>query len=211
VKLEAPTTAKKSRPLALGSGKVSPYKKGNKVRLAPRGHICKWGRLSTGASLRPRSAYALWAKDNRKKIQAELGTADFATVSRVVGERWAATSAAERAPYEKRREEMRSKYEAVKTAFKQYASDVDKLKKWKAPRVRTRAAVPAARAPVATPVRGQRSTGSQKDSTSKVAPKEQQKSRRQARAPVPVKASSIMCLLQGQGSKRPRRAVPVEG
>merc|ERR1719161_2741571 len=120
-KLEPPTTTTKKRLKLSKAGRVISPNKKTKIRLAPRGRIATWGRLSSGGVARPRSAYNLWTKDNRKKIQEELDTTDFATVSKAVGEKWATLTAEEKAPYEKRHEEMHKKYVDVKTAYKEYA------------------------------------------------------------------------------------------
>ena len=123
-KRDLPTTSKKS--------KVRLPQK-SKVRFSPKRRMAAWGRLSSGAKLRPRSAYQLFAKDNRKKIQTELGTTDFATVSRAVGERWAALSFQEKTPFEKRQKEMSAKFAKVRAGYKEYAHDVAKLKKAETP------------------------------------------------------------------------------
>lgn len=51
----------------------------------------------------------------------ELGSADFALVSKVMGERWSALSEEARAPYIERQQELSQQFYNAKAAYEEYA------------------------------------------------------------------------------------------
>lgn len=133
---ETVTTPKKASPVKASpekGGAASPRKGAVakfKGKAKPsRGRTAEWGRLRRAGLKPPRTSYTLWASENRVRIQAELGSDDFAAVSKAVGERWATLTAEEKAPYEKRAKELSAGYEEAKATYKEYFEKVEALKK----------------------------------------------------------------------------------
>merc|ERR1719210_1059413 len=126
------TPHKGSRPATKASTQ-SPTKKKLMLKKVgkrpPKGRTAQWSLLRRAGVKSPRNAYALWSNENRRRIQRELGCSDFATVSRAMGEAWAALSEEARAPYVARQEQMRSVYFDAKAAYLEYAKKHTQEKK----------------------------------------------------------------------------------
>merc|ERR1711976_473600 len=70
----------------------------------------KEARKNSGAPKRPVSAFWLWQTENRDALVKEAGTNKIPVIGKLAGEKWAALSATDKAPFEKRAEACKAEY-----------------------------------------------------------------------------------------------------
>lgn len=100
---------------------TSPRKTRRVALKTPKGRTAEWRALRRAGLKNPKSAYQLWLGENRRRIQEQLGTTDFAAVARAVGEAWAALSAEEVAPFKARQAELSLRFQDAKSKYEEYA------------------------------------------------------------------------------------------
>jgi len=70
----------------------------------------KEARKNSGAPKRPPSGFWLWQTENRDALVKEAGTSKIPVIAKLAGEKWGKTSAADKAPFEKRAEVLKAEY-----------------------------------------------------------------------------------------------------